>query len=500
MLASYFYFGIPVSVLDWDQVALLVGMIKGPSYYDPRRHPQRAKERRDLVLRLMKDAGHLSEQEYLFYAKKKLGVTKATALSSFKVPGYIDLVKEELKQALGTNYLSKPNLVIFTSLDPQAQLAASNAVKNTIPTLEKTYRQKNLQAAMVVSNWRTNELLAVVGSSDPSFPGLNRVTQARRQIGSLIKPIAYMTSFEKGWHLGSIVPDTPVKIQQPNGKIWEPKNFDNKFLGNIFLYKAFANSRNVPMVRVGMNTGVDDIARNLHHMGYHNTFKPLPSMLLGSVEMTPYEVNQVYATLAREGEYKSLSAIRVVKSGNEVIYDPNALLSISNENTQVVDPRNAYLAIYGMTIVTQEGTARSLRQNKRVGKALLAGKTGTSNDSRDSWFSGFDNNELVTVWIGHDDNSPSKLTGSTGALKVYDKFVSERGVTSLVLAQPEGIGWENFSKEGFAMDGHSCTNVRDYVRLPVRTDRLMDDQIRVCKSSFENAYDSTVDFVKNLFN
>ncbi len=496
-LASYFYFGVPVNELTWDQVALMVGMIKGPSFYDPRRNPERALARRNLILGLMVDAGKITEDEYNFYSKKPLGVIGRKSFGTIKVPGYIGLLKEELAKELGKNYLKNASLVIYTSLDPQVQLAANKAVTTVIPTLIKRYKEKNLQAAVVVSNWRTSEVLAVVCSSDPTFPGLNRVTKAKRQIGSLVKPAAYLTAFDNGWHLGSMVNDAPLKVKLVDAnQTWEPKNFDHKYLGWKHLYEFFAQSRNIPMVRVGLDYGADRLADTLYRLGYHGNITPVPSIFLGSVSMTPYEVNQMYATIATEGLYKPLSAIRSVKSGDEVIFNRAGKLDAK----QVIDPRNAYLTIYGMTVVTNQGTARSLRANKVVGRnTVLAGKTGTSNESRDAWFSGFDNNELVTVWLGKDDNTPTRLTGSNGPLKIYDSYITERGVKSLQIARPEGIEFVNFNKEGYIMDSETCTNVGDYVRLPVRSDKITSDQRRICKNIFEETFDKTTDFFKSLF-
>lgn len=501
-LASYFYFGVPVSELLPDQIALMVGMVKGPSYYDPRRHPDKALERRNLVLKLMLDAGIIKDKEYNFYVKKPLGIVSKNNLTAISVPGYISLLKDELRQKLGVDYLNHKRLTIFTSLDPQVQLSANESVRSVMNDLN-TKRKKKLETAVVVSNWRTSEILAVVGSADPSYPGLNRVTNAKRQIGSLIKPAAYLTSFEQGWHLGSMVHDSKVTVKLKNGKTWSPNNFDHTFLGWIPLYKGFATSRNIPMVRVGMSVGVDSLVDNLHLMGIKDNITPVPSVLLGSISLTPLEVNQMYTTIATEGYYKPLSAIREVRDSEGVVYNRSAHL----DGEQVLDPRNAYLAIYGMTVVTNQGTAKILRKYN----AVLAGKTGTSNDSRDSWFSGFDNDELVTVWIGYDDNTNTGLTGSSGALKIYDKFLSVRGYKSLDLARPEGISFVNFfmdQDKSYIMDDETCDDVKNYIRLPVRTDMIRDDQVKKCrldlwdetKDTFNDAYQGTKNFFHNLFN
>ncbi|MGN1393065.1 MAG: penicillin-binding protein 1B [Succinivibrionaceae bacterium] len=498
-LASYFYFGIPVSELQPHQIALMVGMIKGPSLYDPRRNPKKALERRNLVLSLMRDANIISESNYKEYLKKPLDVLKRGTSNPISVPSYISLLKDELSQRLGPNYGDHRGLVIFTSLDPQVQLAANNAVKTTFAEFNKK-RKKNLETAVVVSNWRTSEILAVVGSSNPSFPGLNRVTRARRQIGSLIKPVAYLAAFNQGWHLGSMVHDSQVTVKLRNGQSWTPKNFDHKFLGWIPLYQAFANSRNVPMVRVGMDIRVENVVDTLHLLGIKQNINPVPSLLLGSISLTPLEVNQLYSTIATEGYYKPLSVVRLVRDNDGELYNRSKEL----DGEQVLDPRNAYLTIYGMTVVTSQGTAKIL--NKYNG--VFAGKTGTSNDSRDSWFSGFDNDELVTIWTGYDDNTNTGLTGSSGSLKVYDKFISLRGYRSLEVAKPEGITFENFKFENdksYIMDSESCVDVNSYIRLPVRKDMVKNDQRKKC-DFFENigeklndAMDKTSNFFKNIF-
>ena len=473
-LASYFYFGIPVSELSWDQAALLVGMVKGPSLYDPRRHPENALNRRNLVLRLMRDKGELSEEEYQLYSNKPLGVIDRKALRVMKVPGYMSFVKNELYDRLGRDWLDHKNLEIFTSLDPQAQQAADGAVRKVIPELIRRTGKKDLETAMVVSNWRVGEIMALVASRDPSYPGMNRVTSAKRQIGSLVKPAAYLTAFEHGWHLGSAVHDAELTVKLESGQEWKPRNFDHKFKGWIPLYQGFAESRNIPMVRVGMNAGIPNVVRTLNLLGVKEEIEPVPSVLLGSVAMTPFEVNQMYTTLASEGLYRPLSAVRYVRSGGtEVIYDRHAAM----DSRQVLDPPSVYLAIYGMTIVTKQGTAKSV--GSKYPGMVLAGKTGTSNGSRDSWFSGFDNNTLVTAWVGNDDNTPSGLTGATGALRLYDDFLTRFRPVSLELAQPDKIVFVNFNQDGYIM-GDDCTDVRHYVRLPARSDTIRSDQFISC--------------------
>ena len=417
---------------------------------------------------------------------------KEQNFSVIKVPGYISILKDELKSRLGEDYLNGNGLVIFTSLDPQVQLAANTAVKEVVGGLNAK-RTKKLESAVVVSNWRTGDILAVVGSSDPQFQGMNRVTKARRQIGSLVKPAAYLTAFNNGWHLGSMVHDAPVTVKMRNGQNWSPKNFSGTFSGWIPLYRGFAKSLNVPMVRVGMNVGVQKVVDTIHRLGIEQNIESVPSTLLGSFGLTPIEVNQMYSTIATEGAYRPLSAVRVVRRGNEVIYDRE----LQSDKVQVLDPRDAYLTIYGMTKVTSIGTAKSLKKYN----AVIAGKTGTSNDGIDSWFSGFDNDELVTVWVGNDDNSRTNLTGATGALPVYDRFLSIRGVRSLVPAIPEGIADAYFSYDGsksYIMDPETCTDVSGFELLPVREDMISEEEVRYCNSESEDD-DVMGNFIRSLF-
>ncbi len=504
-LASYYYFGIPVDELTWEQTALLVGMIKGPSYYDPRRHPDRALTRRNLVLKILLDAEKITQNEYEKFIKTPLGIIDSKQnFGSIRLPAYVSLLKDELSTKLGADYLSKYNgLRIFTSLDPQVQVAANSSVEKVVKDLAKRYKKKDLQSAVVVSNWRTSEVLAVVGSSDPAFPGFNRVTKSQRQIGSLVKPAAYLTAFENGWHLGSVVHDAPVTVKLKNGQNWSPKNFDHKFLGWLPLYKGFASSRNVPMVRVGMSFGVDKVIDTLHALGVTSNIEPVPSTLLGSVAMSPYQVNQMYATLATEGFYKPLGAVRSVDvGGNKVIFDRTAIL----DGKQVVDPRSAYLTIVGMTYVTKIGTARRLTAN--FPQKIIAGKTGTSNNSNDSWFSGFDENEVVTIWIGNDDNTGTSLTGSSGALLVYEDYLKKRGIQSLTLDVPEGIKQVYFDVNGYIIDDSSCEiDPKTMIKLPVREDMISDAQVHKCSTFIEDLWDrggdmvnEGIDTIKGWFN
>lgn len=469
-LASYFYFGVPVAELSLDQMALLVGLIKGPSYYDPWRHPENALERRNTVLAVLRNRGHISPERFEMEAAKPLNVIARGQLNYSKTPAFIGLVKTEIgtrfkeqEELTGKDFLSGNGIRIFTSLDPQAQIAAEQAVQNEIAAIEKERKIKGLEAAMIVSSWRTGEVSAVVGSSNPKFDGYNRVLDSRRQVGSLIKPFVYLTAFHQGYHLGSIVNDTPVQVKLPDGKIWAPKNDDKRFRGPIRVIKAMASSLNVPTVRVGMGSGLDNVINTLRATGFNRKVDMYPSIVLGTPEISPYELNSMYVGMATEGIYRNLTTLRTVVKNGEIVYQRG-----SNRSERTLDPKDTYLAIYGMTEATRSGTGR--RIHTAFPDVTIASKTGTTNDYRDSWTVGMDSDELSTVWVGFDNNKSTGLYGSTGAMRLYIAYLKSRGVNSLELNKPQGVSFVNFDKQGNVLASGCEEPGMDL--LPAREDRI----------------------------
>ena len=464
-LASYFYFGIPISELSVDQMALLVGLIKGPSYYDPWRQEAHALERRNTVLAVLRSRGHLSEEEYRRYSERPIGVIQRGSMNYSKTPAFMGLLKMEISERFGEEFLSGNGIRIFSSLDPQSQAAAEQAVAQELDAIEERTKRKGLEAAMVVSSWRTAEVAAVVGSRTPQYAGFNRVIEGRRQIGSLAKPFVYHTAFSRGYHLGNIVIDEPITVRLNNGKLWSPKNDDKNFRGEIRVINAMARSLNVPTVKIGMHVGLRQVIDTFRAAGLQRELPLYPSILLGSMELTPYELNAIYAGLATEGVYTSLTTLRTVVKDGQVVYERG-----NTRREKSLDARDVYLTLYGMTEATRSGTAR--RIGRMFPKVRIASKTGTTNDNRDTWAVGLDSEELVTTWVGYDDNKSTNLYGSSGALMVYGAYLKERGVNSLELRRPEGIKFVNFNAQGQIMaDGCSLPNL---TLLPVREDFIQD--------------------------
>ncbi|WP_024872717.1 penicillin-binding protein 1B [Tolumonas lignilytica] len=478
-LASYFYFGMPLNELEPDQMALLVTMVRGPSYYDPWRYPERAQQRRDMILRLMLDNNQLSPDQYQTYLARPLGLLERGQMTFGRTPAFMSLLRRELRQRFGDAFLKQSGLKIFTSLDPVAQQAAEEAVASQLDNIETRTKHKGLQGAMVVTNRHSGEVSALVGGRDANYAGLNRALDARRPIGSQVKPAVYLTALDQGFHLATPLKDEPLELRNQGGKVWAPQNYDRTFRGNVPLYAAMANSLNVPTVRLGMAVGIPAVAETLKKMGVTQEIPMFPSLFLGILELSPYEVNQAFLTLATEGLYQPLTAIRTILDSNDkVIYQR------AEKAERRLDSQSAYLTLFTMTKVASVGTAKVLAS--QFPGVVLAGKTGTTDNLRDAWFTGMDNDELITTWVGRDDNQPAGLTGANGALPLFSDYMKRRGVNSLRLPVPQGISMVNFNIEGKPVAG-GCGGA---MMLPARTDKL--PPAEACTTT-------PVDWLKHIF-
>ncbi|ELB7340467.1 penicillin-binding protein 1B [Vibrio cholerae] len=457
-LASRLYFGQPLQELRIDQLALLVGMVKGPSYYNPMRYPERARERRDLVLKLMMEHDILTAQEYQQAVTRPLDVQKTPQIAS-RQPAYFQQVSIELKEKLGDKFKADSGLRVFTSLDPVSQSKLEQAIHDQIPQLAKT-AGKDLEAAAIAVDRHSGEIRAMVGGKRTGYDGFNRVLNASRQIGSLVKPAVYLTALAHPdqYNLATTLEDKPLTLKGSEGSAWTPRNYDRQYRGEVPLYMALAQSLNVPTVSLGMKLGIGQVSETLGRLGVNrDEIRPVPSMLLGSFSLTPYQVAQMYQTLTNSGKKAPLSALRsVLDLEGNVLYESLPRVS------QAVDQQAAWLTTYAMKQGVQEGTGRYL--NAQFSSAALAGKTGTTNDNRDSWFVGVDGREVTTIWLGRDDNQPTKLTGASGALRVYAQYLKYRIPEKLQLPWPEGITTFGFAKQtqgGLKLD---CDNA---FKLPI---------------------------------
>ena len=465
-LASQFYFDKPLNELRIDQQAMLVGMAKGPSIYNPRRNPNDSKARRDVVLGNMLAMGTLSQEDYDKALKQPLGIVDKPAEGKSQFPDFLDIVKRELNDVYYSDDLKNEGLIIISTLDPIAQLAADKAVDRKLGELRRSgSKTKDLQGALVSANPETGELVSVVGSGS-EFTGFNRAVDAKRQVGSLLKPIIYMTALESGrYNLASSVDDSPITVNLNDGTDWSPKNYDNRDHGYVPLTTGLSQSYNQAAVRLGMEFGVDTFAKQLKRMGVKEEIPAYPSALLGSVNLSPMDMLGIYQVFATGGFRTPIHSIRTV------IDDRGRILQRTGLNTQrSIPPETNFLTNYALQQVVSNGSARRAQS---LGSNLnLAGKTGTTNDYRDAWFAGYSGNYVSVVWVGRDDNKPIGLSGGTGALPVWVDYMKRLKLTPVALPEPEGIEWLWLENNSGKLSNERCANAR---YLPVMSAHLPEE-------------------------
>ncbi|WP_019028359.1 penicillin-binding protein 1B [Colwellia piezophila] len=466
-LGAQFYFGKSLNELSPAQMALLIAQVKGPSYYDPWRHPKRAVERRDLVLRLMFEQHLLSLVDFEYAAESPLSVRAHRRLAKKKYPAYLQLVNRELNQYL-SSFTQKSGIKVFTGFSHRSQQLLEQSVNQQLPLLEKQYKQKGLETSMIVTDIATGEIRALVGGRESGYAGFNRALNAKRHIGSLIKPIIYVAALERyqQYNLASILDDKAITLKNGSGKKWQPKNYDGKYRGQVSLIEGLVYSLNIPTINLGMSLGLNNVADAIKALGYQHKLQMRPSVLLGAINMSPLEVNQLYLAIASKGYYrKSHTITKIISSKNEILWQKK------QTGEQRLSGEAAYLLDYALTQVTKIGTAKSLTW--RLNNKEIAGKTGTSNALRDSWFIGYDNKHLVTTWLGKDNNKPTGLTGSSGALPLFANFMKRQGVVNKIEEQPPGIVVTLFEQQTGNAVTEECANTVIYpaIRAGIRTSK-----------------------------
>ena len=433
-LASLYYFGRPVEELSLDQQALLVGMVKGASIYNPWRNPKLALERRNLVLRLLQQQQVIDQELYDMLSARPLGVQPRGGVISPQ-PAFMQLVRQELQSKLGDKVKDLSGVKIFTTFDSVAQDAAEKAAVDGIPALKKQRKLSDLETAMVVVDRNTGEVRAMVGGAEPQFAGYNRAMQARRSIGSLAKPATYLTALSQPnqYRLNTWIADAPISLRQPNGQVWSPQNDDKQFSGQVMLVDALTRSMNVPTVNLGMALGLPAIVDTWQKLGVaKDQLHPVPAMILGALNLTPIEVAQAFQTIASGGNRAPLSALRSV-----IAEDGSVLYQSFPQAERAVPAQAAYMTLWTMQQVVQRGTGRQL--GAKYPGLHLAGKTGTTNNNVDTWFAGIDGREVVITWVGRDNNQPTKLYGASGAMSIYQRYLANQSPVPLNLVAPEDI-------------------------------------------------------------
>ncbi len=451
-LASQYYFDKNVQDLTAAQSALLVAILKGPAAFDPYRKPENAMKRRNLVLKLMMDKGVLTEAEYQNQLATTLAVVKKPKIRLSKVPAFMDLVKRQLKQNYSEEELNSEGLRIFTTLDPVAQRYMEKRLSQAIRKVEQSHQIEadTLQTAVIITEAKSGKILALAGDRKEGYSGFNRALDAKRQIGSVIKPFVLAASLEKSSRikLNKQILDTPMDLKQRDGSHWRPKNYDGKFHGQVTLFEALSKSYNIPMVKLGQEIGNEYIAGFIEAMGVDKV-RALDALPLGVLELSPLELAELYQVLASGGLKIKPSAIEAVTDNQ------GGLLERYPINAQrVMSDSYNYLVKANMLDVVETGTAKKLKQ--RIPWTKFAGKTGTTNNLKDSWFAGFSNEHLGVVWVGRDDNKAARISGSTAALPVFIDIFEGVNTESLKLGYHPEIEWRLIDLDSGKLASDGC--------------------------------------------
>lgn len=490
-LASNYYFNKPLDQLGDGEIALLVGMVRGASYYDPIRHPKRANKLKNLVLKVMLDQQIMTKPEHT-NAVNRLVKTIRKSDKKRKYPAFIDLLRRQLKTDYNEEDLRTEGLRIFTTLEPYLQYEAEKSLQQQINRYKK---RKNLDGAVIVTSADSAEVLAIVGGKNTQYSGFNRAIDAKRQIGSLIKPMVYYTALKQPerFTLVSKLKDEKIELIDEKGQSWSPQNYDKQFHGDVSLLDSLVNSYNVSTVWLGVDLGIANVLENVRLSGVDAEISPYPSALLGAVQLAPIEVAQMYQAFAANGYRIPLRAIREVLDK-----DNQPLTRYGLHLKPALDPKSVYILNAALQKVVESGTAKRLSiqfTDTVCGRnCKIAGKTGTTNDLRDSWFAGFSADKLAVVWMGADGNESIGLTGSTGAMQVWGGVMQNAHIHSLNDLPPDGVEQYWVDKESGHLADKHCKGV---ISLPFDEDYLPQLSANCEIDGFKGVLNKAIDWIKN---
>jgi penicillin-binding protein 1B len=456
--ASLFYFDQPLEQLEPDQIALLIGLARGASYYNPRRHPERATNRRNRVIAALEETGLLTTAEAKRAKSAPLGVIQTARAKGNRYHAFVELVRRQLALVYQEEDLKTEGLRIFTTLSPSDQEKAQKSADQGLRRLEERGLSGTLQTAIVLADAGTGEIRALVGDREADRPGFNRALDARRQIGSVIKPLVYLLALEHeaDYNLLTRIEDEPLSLQQADGSLWSPANYDGLSHGQVSLLDALTQSYNQATVRLGLNIGVSHLLNRLKVLGVNVDIPAVPSVFLGALELTPFEVAQIYQSLAAGGYSVPLRSLIAVQTaaGDELVRYPLRMMPLPRR--EVVGVLN-----YALTQVVEQGTAKALPG--LLGSDIeIAGKTGTTNDQRDSWFVGYTRNRIAVVWVGEDDNRPARVTGSNAAMRLWAGLFRELPIESVDLRLPDGAFWLWVEPDSGELSAENCAGALQF--------------------------------------
>jgi penicillin-binding protein 1B len=456
--ASRLFFGKDVSNVTLAEAATIAGVIQSPSRLSPFRNPDRARERRNVVLRAMADAGYVSAEAAERTIKEPM-LMAARALDA-EAPYFVDHVGQELQERFRT--VATGAIDVHTTLDIHLQRIAHEAIRDGVARVDEILakrKPRHAQAALIAIDPKTGDILALVGGRSYNQSQFNRATTARRQPGSVFKPFVYLAAFEHALAEGRTdVTPASVVIDEPstftfNDQVWTPSNYEGEYDGEITLRRALALSRNVATIRVAEAAGYGEVAALWKRVGAGTPPRPYPSIALGVFEATPFEIATAYTIFPNHGAIRPLRAItKIVKDGKEVD------VPVAQEK-QIARADTTFLVTNMMRSVLNEGTGAGARS---AGFALdAAGKTGTTNDLRDAWFVGFTPELLTVVWVGLDDNQPVGLSGSMAALPIWTAFMKRAlaGAANRSFDVPGGIVFVDIDRDTGRLAAGACPRI-----------------------------------------
>lgn len=447
--ASEFYFQKSIEHLQLADCALLAAIVNNPGRYNPVRHPEQAQKRRERVLTKMLELNHITQEEF-DQAKAAPLPTELQTRMSASAPYYVDAVNKKLKD-VGIDDLA--GLHVYTALDPKAQQFAEKAVvkgidffEKNIPLIKKLKEQenKNLQGSLLASNPLTGEVVAIVGGRSFQSSPYNRAIESQRQVGSVFKPIVYLTALTEDSEKRSYSPlsrldNAPLKLEYDR-QVWEPHNYDGQYSAPLPLFYSLKESKNIPTARLAMDVGLDRVIATARKLGVTSSLREYPALALGAFELKPLEVLQVYNTISQLGLKQELQIVKLVsnqKGKNLYVHEPLS--------EQVGNPEDFAVLIGMMKETLISGTGAYSR--KMGFRHIAAGKTGTTSDTRDAWFAGFTPFHTAVVWVGYDDGTSDKLTGASGALPIWTNYMREisKNYANRDFSFPTTVRKESFS-------------------------------------------------------
>lgn len=483
--AAEFYFGKNIGQLSLEECAVLAGMPKAPTRYNPLRNPEKSLRRRNIVLNSMYRHGFISKDRYENAVETPLIVTSDEKKTVSKAPYFTDFVLRELVQKYGVDYVYEGGLTVTTTLNYKLQEAAEKALTEHMKAIENgmNYEYKlepkdstKVQPdSVLVTSTGTNyvqssalsirsddaAVLLMIGGRNYSHSTFNRATQIVRQPGSAMKPFVFTAGFLHGYSPSDILVDAPIIIDLPNGEVYKPKNYEPEYAGPVNIYYALAHSINTIAVQVAHKIGVKTIVELCERMGFESEMPEVLSLALGSPDVSLYEITKAYNVFANNGKLVEPYSVKEIKDSNG-----NTIYRHKSVKYQVLDPQTNYLTVKALENVIENGTGRNARNRFHV-EGPLAGKTGTTNDQRDGWFLGFSSKITTGVWGGFDKRKflGKGMTGAAVALPIWSKIMKAAESDSIHIAgdsdfyKPDGVVEIEVCRESGLLPTKYCPDV-----------------------------------------